>query len=81
MGPLPARPFADPDPFQEFTFSSRLAARRAIADWLMKPLAKLTADQLAGIEAILGGTLAKAEVMAQVKQLLQSDGTGERYAK
>jgi hypothetical protein len=80
-GPLPVRPFADPDPFQEFTFPSRLAAKRAIADWLMKPLAKLTPAQLAAIEAILDGTLAKAEVMAQVKQLLQSDGTGERYAK
>ncbi len=75
---LPRRPFNDPDPFQEITFPNRLAAKRAIADWLMKPLAKLTPARLAGIDAILEATLVKETVMDQVKRLLQpTDGTGD----
>src|SRR5262249_34048820 len=35
------QPFADPDPFHEFTFRSALDAKRAIADHLGMPLAKL----------------------------------------
>lgn len=78
---LPRRPFNDPDPFQEITFPNRLAAKRAIADWLMKPLAKLTPAQLAGIDAILEATLVKETVMDQVKRLLQpTDETGGRHA-
>lgn len=39
------QPFADPDPFHEFTFRSALDAKRAIADRLGMPLAKLAPDQ------------------------------------
>jgi hypothetical protein len=35
------QPFVDPDPFQEFTYPTRVAAKLAIADYLAVPLAKL----------------------------------------
>ncbi len=49
--PLPAgepvkQPFADPDPFHELAFPSVLDAKRAIADHLALPLAKLAPAQL-----------------------------------
>lgn len=65
--PLSAQPFVDPDPFQEITFPSILAAKRAIADELGYPLAKLTAEQLAQIDEILAQTLEKQIVLAEVK--------------
>lgn len=37
----PVFPFADPDPFQEFTFANAVMAKRAIADYLGMPLAEL----------------------------------------
>src|SRR5215831_5337358 len=40
-GELVSQPFADPDPFHELTFPSVLEAKRAIADHLGLPLAKL----------------------------------------
>ena len=38
--------FTDPDPFQEFAYPNVLAAKRAIADYLAIPLAKLPPEQL-----------------------------------
>jgi hypothetical protein len=38
---VPAIPFADPDPFQEFTYPTVLMAKRAIADELGLQSAKL----------------------------------------
>jgi hypothetical protein len=35
------RPFRDPDPFHELGFASQIAARRAIAEEIRLPLAKL----------------------------------------
>jgi len=35
----PTIPFADPDPFQELRYSSVLAGKLAIADYLGRPLA------------------------------------------
>ena len=64
---MPAIPFADPDPFQEFTYPSVLMAKRAIADDLGMPLAKLSSEQRAQIDAILATTLKKKEVIAQVR--------------
>jgi hypothetical protein len=40
------QPFADPDPFHQLAFASALDAKRAIADHLGMPLAKLTPEQL-----------------------------------
>jgi hypothetical protein len=39
------QPFADPDPFHALTFLSALDAKRAMADHLGLPLAKLSPEQ------------------------------------
>jgi hypothetical protein len=65
---VPVRPFRDPDPFHEFMFASPLAARRAIADEVRLPLAKLSDDDRAFIDALLARTLARAEVLAAVRE-------------
>ncbi|NEP19901.1 MAG: transposase family protein, partial [Leptolyngbya sp. SIO4C1] len=63
----PIQTFVDPDPFHEITFPSRLAAKRAIADELGQPLAKLTPEQMAQVDEILAETLDKQTVLAQVR--------------
>ncbi len=65
--PFPVRSFVDPDPFEELTFKNAIEAKRAIAHYLVKPLAKLTPEQMAAVESILEKTLNKQEVMAQIK--------------
>jgi hypothetical protein len=62
------RPFQDPDPFHELAFASPLAARRAIAGEVRVPLAKLSEDDRAFIDALLTRTLARAEVLAAVRE-------------
>ncbi len=64
---LPSHPFVDPDPFAEFEYPNPLLAKRAIADELGRPLARLSSEQLAHIDAILAQTLNKKEVLAQVR--------------
>ena len=64
---LPSHPFVDPDPFAEFEYPNPLLAKRAIADELGRPLARLSSEQLAHIDAILAQTLKKKEVLAQVR--------------
>ena len=73
---VPAIPFADPDPFQEFAYPSALAAKRAIADYLGQPLAKLIPEQRAQIDAILATTLKKKEVIAQIRAYFQAAAEG-----
>jgi hypothetical protein len=60
------RPFRDPDLFHELTFASPLAARRAIAVEIRLPLAKLSDDDRA-FDALLTRTLARAEILAAVR--------------
>ena len=43
--PPAATPFVDPDPFREITFPNAIAAKRAIADYLNIPLAKLPPEE------------------------------------
>jgi len=43
----------DPDPFQEFAYPTRVAAKLAIVGYLALPLAKLPAEQLEAIESLL----------------------------
>jgi hypothetical protein len=64
---LLVQPFVDPNPFQELTFSTVIAAKLAIADYLARPLAKLTSEQMAYINAVLVSTLNKQEVMKQIR--------------
>jgi hypothetical protein len=52
---------------EELTFKNAIEAKRAIAHYLVKPLAKLTPEQMATVESILEKTLKKEEVMTQIK--------------
>jgi hypothetical protein len=65
--PFPVRSFVDPDPFEELTFKNAIEAKKAIAYYLVKPLARLTPEQMATVESILEKTLNKEEVMTQIK--------------
>jgi len=65
---VPVTVFTDPDPFQEFAYQNVLAAKRAIADYLAIPLAKLPPEQLQWINALVDTTLNKKELMDQVRE-------------
>ena len=65
---VPVRPFHDPDPFHELVFANPIAARRAIADEIRLPLAKLSDDDRAFIDALLARTLARPEILAAVRE-------------
>ena len=67
---MPIRAFQDPDPFDELMFPSVLAAKRAIAESLRLPLAKLSLREREAIDGIVRRTLVKAEVMAAVRLFL-----------
>ena len=64
---IPVRPFQDPDPFHELVFANPIAARRAIADEIRVPLATLSADDRAFIDALLDRSLARPEILAAVR--------------
>jgi hypothetical protein len=64
---LPSRPFQDPDPFHEICFANGIKARLAIADYLGKPLARLTQAQKDWIDSLLDETLEKQTVMQRVR--------------
>ncbi len=61
-------PFHDPDPFHELRFASPIAARRAIAEEIRLPLAKLSDDDRAFIDALLAKTTARPEILAAVRE-------------
>jgi hypothetical protein len=65
------QPFVDPDPFHELAFPSALDAKRAIADHLGLPLAKLPREQLETLNALLTTTLAKSLVWDHVRRHLE----------
>ncbi|MDQ2804028.1 MAG: hypothetical protein M3Y41_15650, partial [Pseudomonadota bacterium] len=60
-------PFNDPDLFRELRFPNVLAAKLAVADYLGRPLAKLAAEDLGYIEALLKETLERRTVIACVR--------------
>jgi hypothetical protein len=62
--------FIDPDPFVEFTFPDRVAAKLAIASELGKPLAKLAQEQQDFIYQIVAETLNKRQLFEQVALFL-----------
>ena len=64
----PMRPFRDPDPFHELGFASQIAARRAIAEEIRLPLAKLSDEDRAFIDALLARTLARPEILTAVRE-------------
>ena len=65
---IPVRPFQGPDPFHELVFANPIAARRAIADEVRAPLAKLSDEDRAFIDALLARTLARPEIIAAVRE-------------
>jgi hypothetical protein len=65
-------PFQDPDPYQEFTYPTVLFAKRAISDYLAKPLAKLSKEQLTFIDILLAETLNKRVIIERVQQYFYS---------
>lgn len=71
---LRVQSFVDPDPFQELTFPTVIAAKLAIADYLGQPLAKLTSEQMADVDAILSNTLNKQAVMSQIRDYFHPKG-------
>ncbi len=64
---FPIQSFVDPDPFQELFFPNAIVAKRTIADYLGRALAKLTPEQLTKVNSIVETTLNKKEVMQQVR--------------
>ena len=67
-GATPMRPFKDPDPFHQLVFANPIAARRAIADAIRVPLATLSEDDRAFIDALLDRSLARPEILAAVRE-------------
>ena len=67
---LTVRSFIDPDPFQELFFPNALTAKRAIADYLGRALAKLTPEQMDKVNSILEKTLNKHSCDAANQRLL-----------
>ena len=63
--------FADPDPFHEITYPNAIAAKRAIADYLSTPLAKLPAEALARLDAALAESLRKTDVIDYARSHLK----------
>ena len=64
----PVRPFKDPDPFHQLVFANPIAARRAIADEVRVPLATLSEDDRAFINALLDRGLTRPEILAAVRE-------------
>jgi hypothetical protein len=68
---LPTTSFTVPDPFHELSYPTALAAKRAIAEYLGMPLAKLPTAKLAEINAIVADTLDKKVVIARVRDCMK----------
>lgn len=64
---LERRPFVDPDPYRELTFANVIAGKLAIAHQLGLPLAKLSVEDRAFIDALLQETLDRATVLSRVR--------------
>jgi hypothetical protein len=79
--PVPEVPFADPDPFQEFTYPSAIAAKLAIADEIAMPLAKLPPETMAEIDAFLARTLRKADVLAFARRHVRPSQKEDAHAE
>ncbi len=70
---IPTQAFADPDPFHQLSYASALDAKRAIAQYLGRALATLPVGQLTRINAIVGTTLNKQDVLTQVRACVESE--------
>lgn len=66
--PIPVVPFQDPDPFKELRYPTVLAAKLGISDYLAMPLARLSDDDRAYIDAILVETLDRRTIVEKVRE-------------
>jgi hypothetical protein len=73
---LDGRPFRDPDPFQQLVYPSPFAAKHAIADELGMPLARLSVEDRAFINALVRDTLEKPAVLTRIREHFKSAGAG-----
>ena len=64
---VPVRPFRDPDPFQELSFPTPLAAKRAIAEEIRLPLGRLSDEDRRFIDELVARTLSRPELIAMVR--------------
>lgn len=64
---VPSTPFKDPDPFKELRYPTVLAAKLGISDYLAVPLARLSAEERADIDAILAETLDRRTIIEKVR--------------
>jgi hypothetical protein len=65
------QPFRDPDPFQELRYPNAIAAKKAVARTLGIPLARLPADRIAALDALLSETLDKPAIEDFVRTRLK----------
>jgi hypothetical protein len=66
--PSPAKTrFTDPDPFYEFAYPNVVSAKRAVADEIGLPLAKLSPEDRAFVDALVRETLTKTVVLTRVR--------------
>ncbi len=68
---LPKVAFNDPDPWGEITYANQLSTRRAISQQLARPLAELSAENLAFVGQLVERTLDKTEIEAIIKDHFQ----------
>lgn len=73
--------FSDPDPFNQFKYGNELEAKKAIADYLGTPLARLPKEDKNVIDVIVRNTLEKQIVIKEVRQHFRQSRQGERHAK
>ena len=60
--------FSDPDPFREYTYPSVFHAKRAIAEELALPLAKLTDEERSFVDALVSETLSRPTILDRIRQ-------------
>lgn len=77
----PKTAFVDPDPFIEFTFPDRVAAKQAIATELGLPLAKLNQEQRDLINQVVAETLNKRLIFEQIHAFFSSPLKGKQHVK
>lgn len=65
---LTSIPFEEPDPFDSPTFKNKVDAKMAIAEFLGRPLARLSPVQIEHINRIVDESLDKTEVMGNIRE-------------
>lgn len=70
--PFARQPFVDPDPYGQFTYANRLDALRGISDLLHRPLARLSDEDRAHINALVERSLDKAVIKEEIQSRFSS---------